>query len=90
VLTQGSHTLTIAIPSGDTGWFKSKPAQGRYDWVGAANGITRIKVIDRSTQQGIWKFVIVGKNVPGAGAFDLGQPIAARLTIDDRCTDDSF
>ena len=90
VLSQGSNTLTIAIPAGDSGWFKSKPATGRYRWIGATNGVTRVKVVDRSAQQGIWKLVIVGKNVPGAGAFDLSQPVAAKLTIDDRCTDDSF
>lgn len=90
VLTQGSNTLTIAIPAADGGWLRSKPAVGRYKWSGAANGISRVTVVDRSARQGIWKLVVVGQDVPGAGAFDLSQPIAARLTLDGRCTDDSF
>ena len=90
VLTQGANTLTIAIPPGDPGWSRSKPEKGRYKWVGALNGVTRIKAVDRTSHQGIWKIILVGKNVPGAGAFDLDQPVAVRMTIDDRCTDDSF
>ncbi|MBX3026149.1 trypsin-like serine protease [bacterium] len=89
-LAQGANTLTIAIPANDPGWSRSRPEKGRYQWAGAANGINGITIVDRSARQGIWKLVIVGKNVPGAGAFDLGQPIDVRLTIDDRCTDDSF
>lgn len=90
VLTQGANTLTVAIPAGDAGWEKSRPENGRYQWAGAINGLTRVKIIDRTAQQGIWKMVIVGRDVPAAGVFDLSQPIAVRLTIDDRCTDDSF
>jgi hypothetical protein len=90
VLTQGSNTVTVAIPPGDPGWSRSQPDRGRYLWVGARDGLTRVKLVDRTARQGIWKLVLVGKNVPGAGTFDPGLPIAARLTIDDRCTDDSF
>jgi hypothetical protein len=90
MLTQGANTLTIAIPANDPGWSRSKPDKGRYLWVGASSGLTRVKIVDRTAQQGIWKLVLVGKNVPGAGVFDLGQPVAVRLTIDGRCTDDAF
>ena len=90
LLTQGSNVVTLAIPANDPGWFKSKPSKGRYKWIGALNGLTRVKLVDRSAQQGIWKLVVVGKNVPGAGGIDLNQSVTARLTIDDRCTDDSF
>ena len=90
VLTQGPNTLTIAVPANDPGWFKSKPDKGRFKWVGNLNGVTRVKAVDRSSQQGIWKIVVVGKSVLGAGLFDLGQPVAVRLTLDGRCTDDTF
>ena len=90
LLSQGTTVLSLAVPADDPGWYKSKPDKGRYQWVGAANGLTRVKLVDRSAQQGIWKLVVVGSNVPGAGLFDLAQPIAVRMTLDDRCTDDSF
>ena len=90
VLAQGEHVLTIAVPPGDPGWVKSVPARGRYLWRGNLGGISRIKLIDRSDRQGIWKVVINGAKVPGAAAFDRTAPIDVRFTVDGRCTDDAF
>jgi hypothetical protein len=89
-LDQGSQTLTLVVPPSDPGWLKSKPEKGRYKWGGAANGLIRVKLVDLSAKKGFWKVVVVGKQVPGAGLFDVNQPIAVRMTVDDRCTDDSF
>lgn len=90
VLSQGTNVLTLAVPPNDPGWARSKPEKGRYQWGGLANGLTRVKLVDRSLRQGVWHLIVVGSNVPGAGLFDLEQPIAVRMTLDDRCTDDSF
>lgn len=90
LLSQGTTTLTVAVPGGDAGWSKSKPDKGRYKWTGSLGGLTRAKLVDRSARQGVWKLNLVGRDVPGAGDFDLDQPIAVRLTLDGRCTDDSF
>jgi hypothetical protein len=89
-LSQGANSLTFEVPASDPGWFKSKPEKGRYKWIGALDGLTRAKLVDRTVRQGIWKFIVVGRDVPGAGAFDVDQPIAVRFTLDGRCTDDSF
>lgn len=90
VLSQGANVITIVIPPGDPGWAPSVPARGRYIWRGASGGMTRIKLIDRSARQGVWKVVMSGRDVPGAAAFDPNQPVNVRFTLDGRCTDDSF
>ena len=78
------------MPAGVAGWERSKPDKGRYKWRGALGGLTRLKLVDRSARQGIWKMTAVGAGVPGAAGFDLEQPVAVRMTFDGRCTDDSF
>mgnify|MGYP000098690056 CR=1 FL=1 len=89
-LFQAGTTLSMVIPANDPGWSKSKPDKGRYTWTGNVGGITRVKVVDRSARAGIWKVVVVGSAVSGAGNFDLALPIDVRLTMDERCSDDSF
>lgn len=89
-LSQAGNFITLDVPANDPGWIKSKPDKGRYKWTGELAGLTRAKAVDRSERQGIWKLLVVGRDVPNAGAFDIDQPIAVRLTLDGRCTDDSF
>lgn len=89
-LSQGATAVVLAVPANDPGWARSKPEKGRYQWNGLADGLVRVKLVDRTLRQGIWKLIVVGRAVPGAGQFDLGQPIAVRMTLDDRCTTDSF
>jgi hypothetical protein len=89
-LSQGANTVTVDIPAGDPGWATSKPERGRYKWMGALNGITRVKAIDRTAKKGIWKIVVVGGTVPGASGMNLELPLDITLTIDGACTATTF
>jgi hypothetical protein len=85
-LVQGTNTLTIDVPADSSGWAASSPSRGRYKWAGNLQGITRVRALDRSAAKGIWKILVVGKSVPGAGAFDPLQPVDLTLTINGICT----
>jgi hypothetical protein len=89
-LTQGANTLTVDIPANDAGWVESRPLKGRYKWTGNLNGITRVRAVDRSATQGVWRIVVVGKAVPGGAAIDILQPVDITLTIDSVCTTTTF
>jgi Trypsin/Bacterial pre-peptidase C-terminal domain len=89
-LTQGANSLSVDIPANAPGWESSRPARGRFKWKGDLNGVSRIKAIDRTAQKGIWKVVVIGKQVPGAGAFNLAQPVELTLTVDGVCTTTTY
>lgn len=89
-LTQGVNSLTVDIPANSTGWESSRPLKGRYKWKGALNGVTRIKAIDKTVKTGTWKVIVVGKQVPGAGAINPAQPVDVTLTIDGVCTTTTY
>ncbi len=89
-ITQGTASVSLTIPAGDAGWSSSRPDKGRYLWRGERNGFTRIKAIDRSAQSGTWKLIVVGKDVPGGGDFELDLPLEVHLSMDGQCTDDTF
>jgi hypothetical protein len=84
-LSQGANALTVTVPANDPGWASSKPARGRYKWVGTQNGITHVKAI-HSAKTDMWKIVVIGKAVPGAGSIDVSQPVDIELTIAGACT----
>jgi hypothetical protein len=85
-LTQGGKTVTVDIPADDAGWAASNPARGNYKWKGSLNGITRVTANDRSARSNMWKVVVGGTAVPGAGVIDVSQPVNVQLTIDHACT----
>jgi hypothetical protein len=89
-LTQGVNSVSMAIPANSSGWETSKPERGRFRWKGNLNGITRIKAIDRTAKTGTWKVIVIGNQVPGAGAFNLAQPVELTLTIDAVCTTTTY
>lgn len=90
VLRQGANTVTVDIPAGDSGWAASKPESRRYKWIGAVNGINRVKAIDRTDKKGLWKVVVLGDAVPGASGINLDLPVNATLTLDGVCTSTTF
>jgi hypothetical protein len=89
-LGQGANTVTVDIPPGHPGWAASKPDRGRYKWMGALNGITRIKAINRTEKKGIWKVIVVGDSVPGAGGINVDAAVDVTLAIDGVCTSTTF
>lgn len=87
VVSQGASTLTVDIPPNDLGWAGSRPERGRYLWSGTVNGIAKVKALDRTAHNGTWKLIVVGRDVPGAAAFDPNQPVTVTVTMgaNDRC-----
>jgi len=83
-LDDGVNTLTLTIPAWDVGWDVSKPEKRKFKWKGLIDGVKRVKLIDKSTIKGYYKFSIVGKEVPGASAIDQEQA-QIRLNIDSAC-----
>ena len=69
-VTQGSDEVRISIPAGDAGWSKSKPSRGKFQWKGSVDGITAVK-LTRKASKGVWKLLVKGRNVPGAGNLDV-------------------
>lgn len=70
VVTQGSDSVTVTVPAGDPGWFRSKPDRGRFLWKGSIDGVTNVKLIHKPAR-GFWKLIVKGRNVPGASALDV-------------------
>lgn len=88
-VTQGVGSFTIQTPAQQSYWSKSKPAKGRYIWVGDVNGLRKIKVTDRSAKSGLWKIVVKGREVPDADTVDPNSPpeIDISLTMGASCAD---
>ncbi len=80
-LAQGAATATADIPANDPGWASSRPERGRYLWSGSANGIYKVKALDRTAHNGTWRIIVLGKAVSGAGGFDSALPVDVTLTM---------
>jgi hypothetical protein len=84
-LIQDSDVVSVEIPSLDAGWSKSKPEKLKYVWKGSIGGITRIKILDKTANKGVFKLQFKGKNVPGAVAIDALAPYQAQTYFDTVC-----
>ena len=91
-VTQGSDVALGSVPSGDPGWERSRPDRGKYRWKGSSDGLSRIKVIDKSARRDRWIMAIKGREVPGADGIEFLDPttIDVEVTVGDHCVGLSF
>jgi hypothetical protein len=87
VVTQGVNAVTVDIPALDAGWATSVPERGRFKWKGLLDGVKLVKLTDQTATRGVWKALVAGRLVPGAGGIDLADPtpIDVQLTADGAC-----
>lgn len=85
VVTEGLNQVTTMIPA-TTGWERSDPAHGKYMWSGNADGVTKVKIIDKSITTGAIRVLLKGRDVPGADTLDvITQYADVELTMGGHC-----
>ena len=83
-VTQGAAQVVTTLPL--TGWDKSQPDKGRFQWAGSQDGVTKVKVQDKSLKTGYITVQVQGRSVPGAGDLDVIRYYAdVELTMDGHC-----
>ncbi len=88
-VADGGNEVDVVIPADDPGWFKSKPAVGKFSWTGDRDGIRKIKAREKWSRYQ-WKIKVRGKLVPGAEAIDVFNTLNIRLEMAGVCSTESW
>ncbi len=84
----GIHTVNVAIPAADHGWYRSSATRGRFFWRGngSIDGLFQARFQRRRELSGdSWSVLFKGRTVTGAGSLDTSATLDTTLTVGDTC-----